>query len=144
MSWARNQRTRRYQAGFLLSLFSLPWRWRRYVPPKRQLTFNGLHGVISQKTVLFITTAVRTSNPTFGIVGLRFEVGTFRIRCRITNHNFTTLGVPFPPLTGFCDSGTEHSVSVAAVNLWERGSHFLLLRLFWYEIASWDGPLHKE
>jgi hypothetical protein len=33
------------------------------VPPKRRLTFNGLHGVISQKIVLFITTAVRTSNP---------------------------------------------------------------------------------
>jgi hypothetical protein len=26
--------------------------------------FSGLHGVIPQKTVLFITTAVRTSNPT--------------------------------------------------------------------------------
>jgi hypothetical protein len=31
---------------------------------KRQLTFNGLHGVISLKTRLFITAAVRTSNPT--------------------------------------------------------------------------------
>jgi hypothetical protein len=30
-----------------------PWRWRRRVPLKRQLAFNGLHGVISQ--VLFIT-----------------------------------------------------------------------------------------
>jgi hypothetical protein len=28
------------------------------------MTFNGLHGVISQKIELFITTAVRTSNPT--------------------------------------------------------------------------------
>jgi hypothetical protein len=28
------------------------------------LTFNGLHGVISPKIELFITTAVRTSNPT--------------------------------------------------------------------------------
>jgi hypothetical protein len=27
------------------------------------LTFNGLHGVVSQKIALFITTAVRTSNP---------------------------------------------------------------------------------
>jgi hypothetical protein len=36
---------------------------RRYVPPKRLLTFNWLHGVIHQKIVLFITTAVRTSNP---------------------------------------------------------------------------------
>jgi hypothetical protein len=36
--------------------------------PKRRLTFNGLHGVISQKIVLFITTAVRTSNPTKSIL----------------------------------------------------------------------------
>jgi hypothetical protein len=37
-------------------------RWR-YVPPKRGLTLNVLHGVTSQKMVLFITTAVGTSNP---------------------------------------------------------------------------------
>jgi hypothetical protein len=36
---------------------------RRYFPPKRRLKFNGLHGIISQKTELFITTGVRTSNP---------------------------------------------------------------------------------
>jgi hypothetical protein len=47
--------------GFLLNLFLLPWRWRRYVPPKCWLTLNGLHAVISQKMVLLITTAVRTS-----------------------------------------------------------------------------------
>jgi hypothetical protein len=40
-----------------------PWRWRRHIPPKRRLTSNGLHSVISQKTELFIITAVRTSNP---------------------------------------------------------------------------------
>jgi hypothetical protein len=49
---------------FLARLILLPWRWRRYVPPKRRLTFNGLHCVISQKIALFITTTVRTSNPT--------------------------------------------------------------------------------
>jgi hypothetical protein len=54
-----------FHAGFLLNLFCRPWRWRLYVPPKRLLTFNGLHGVIFQKTVLFMTTAVRTSNPTY-------------------------------------------------------------------------------
>jgi hypothetical protein len=32
-------------------------RQRRDYPPKRRLTFNGLHGVISQKIELFITTA---------------------------------------------------------------------------------------
>jgi hypothetical protein len=31
---------------------------------KSQLTLSGLHGVIFQKTELFIVTAVRTSNPT--------------------------------------------------------------------------------
>jgi hypothetical protein len=31
---------------------------------KRRLIFNGLHSVISQKIVLFITTVVRISNPT--------------------------------------------------------------------------------
>jgi hypothetical protein len=40
--------------GFLLSLFLRPWRWRRYVTPKRRLTLNGLHGVISRKMVLFM------------------------------------------------------------------------------------------
>jgi hypothetical protein len=29
------------------------------------LTLNGLHGVIYQKMILFITTAVKISNPTF-------------------------------------------------------------------------------
>jgi hypothetical protein len=48
---------------FLAWLILRPWRWRRYVRPKRRLTFNGLHGVISQQTEHFITTAVRTSNP---------------------------------------------------------------------------------
>jgi hypothetical protein len=41
-----------------------PWRWRRYDPPKRRVQLYGLHGVISQKMILFITTAVKTSNPT--------------------------------------------------------------------------------
>jgi hypothetical protein len=31
----------------------LPWRWRRYVPPKRRLT-QELHGATSQKTAFFI------------------------------------------------------------------------------------------
>jgi hypothetical protein len=41
----------------------LPWRWRRYVSPKHRVQLDGLHGVISQKMILFITTAVKTSNP---------------------------------------------------------------------------------
>jgi hypothetical protein len=50
-------------------------RWRRYVPLKYRLTFNGLHGVITQKVELIITTAVTTSDPTdfsllFGVVSI--------------------------------------------------------------------------
>jgi hypothetical protein len=36
---------------------------KQKVPPKRLLTFNGLHGIISQKIQVFITTAVRASDP---------------------------------------------------------------------------------
>jgi hypothetical protein len=32
---------------FLACLDLLPWRWRRYVLPKRRLTLNGLHDAIS-------------------------------------------------------------------------------------------------
>jgi hypothetical protein len=32
---------------------SRPWRWGRYVPAKRHLTFNGLHDVGSKKLLLF-------------------------------------------------------------------------------------------
>jgi hypothetical protein len=48
------------KAGGKLSFFDLE-DVGRYVPPKRWLT---LHSVISQKIVFFITTTVRTSNPT--------------------------------------------------------------------------------
>jgi hypothetical protein len=53
-----------------LARFMQSWRWI-YFPPKRRFTFSGLHGVISQKIELFITIAVRTSNPTnYGMIPL--------------------------------------------------------------------------
>jgi hypothetical protein len=41
----------------------LPWRWRRYVPPKRRFT-QDLHGGTCQKATFFIVTAMKTSNLT--------------------------------------------------------------------------------
>jgi hypothetical protein len=38
--------------------FFLPWIWRRYIPPKRWLTLNGLHGIISRMMILFLTADV--------------------------------------------------------------------------------------
>jgi hypothetical protein len=52
-------------AHWFAELFLWPWRGRQYVPPKHRVQLNRLHGVISQKTILFITPAVNTSNPTF-------------------------------------------------------------------------------
>jgi hypothetical protein len=71
-------------AGILLGLF-YPEDWTD-VPPKRRLTSNGLHGVISQ-TTLFITTAVRISNPTKWLI--------FCTRL-ILEKNWVCYGVPGP------------------------------------------------
>jgi hypothetical protein len=54
-------------------------RWRRYVPLKRRVQLYGLHGVISQKMILFKTTAVKTSNPTF-LLQLQRLIGKFSKR----------------------------------------------------------------
>jgi hypothetical protein len=56
--------TRLLHAGFLLGLFFDPEEGGDMFLPKRLLTFSGLHGVISHEIARFITTAVRTSNPT--------------------------------------------------------------------------------
>jgi hypothetical protein len=54
ISRARNQREIRWQAEALLArLIFRPWRWRGRIPLERRLTFDGLHGVISQKMALF-------------------------------------------------------------------------------------------
>jgi hypothetical protein len=55
--------SRWFARGFLI--FLIPWRWKRYVPPKCRLT-QYLHGATSQKTAFFIVTAVKTSSLTIG------------------------------------------------------------------------------
>jgi hypothetical protein len=49
---------------FLVWCILQPCWWSWQLPLKRRLTFDGLHGVMSQKKRLSITTAVRSSNPT--------------------------------------------------------------------------------
>jgi hypothetical protein len=50
-------------ALFLVCLTLATWR-RRHLTPKRQLTFNGIHSVISKKIDLFMITDLRTSEHT--------------------------------------------------------------------------------
>jgi hypothetical protein len=74
-NFLKNQQVSRWllTSWFLLELFLRPWRWRRYVPPKRRLQLNRIHGVTSQKMILFITTAMKTSNPTFSFLSVTFR-----------------------------------------------------------------------
>jgi hypothetical protein len=48
---------------FLARLIIRSWRWRRYIPLKRRLTYKELYDLIIQKIVVFITTVLKTSNP---------------------------------------------------------------------------------
>jgi hypothetical protein len=51
-------------AGYLIGLFFGPENGGSTFLPKCWRIFTGLHGVTSQKIVLYIVTAERTSNPT--------------------------------------------------------------------------------
>jgi hypothetical protein len=73
ISRERKKRESRWQVVYYLT-----WRWRRHVPPKHRLTSKALHGVISQRIELFISTATRTSNPT------RDSESSASIKCVVT------------------------------------------------------------
>jgi hypothetical protein len=64
------------------------WRWRRQIPPKRRLTCNGLHGIISQKIELLRKY----------IVEITVEI-MFRSQKYPTS--FITVGTGFTELTKF-------------------------------------------
>jgi hypothetical protein len=85
-------------AGALVGLFP-PRRWRGHVPLKCQLDFNVLHGFISQKTELFITTAFRTSNPTSALQCFRKHLSL--TSCFYTWHKMISFGPPTCHLTSY-------------------------------------------
>jgi hypothetical protein len=58
------------------------------VPPKRRLKLDGLHGVISQRMILFITIAVKTSDPTMNIDYISISYGDHR-------HKYKYIGAIF-------------------------------------------------
>jgi hypothetical protein len=59
-----------------------PWRWRRHVPPKRRLIFNGLCGVKTQKIQLFY---VRCRECSFYITGHRDFLQCCCLLCDLVN-----------------------------------------------------------
>jgi hypothetical protein len=52
------------------------------VAPKHQLTITGLHGIIFQKTELFIVTNVRILYSTYSVSWPRVKPGTSQIQVR--------------------------------------------------------------
>jgi hypothetical protein len=50
---------------FLTCLILQPWKCRQYSLPKLRLTFNGIHGVISQKVELFTDKYSRVNRSTY-------------------------------------------------------------------------------
>jgi hypothetical protein len=69
-----------------------PWRWRRHIPPKRRLTSNGLHGVISQKTELFMISPAWRLQGSFQILRPRAHQGTLRSKLSCNMNLISVLG----------------------------------------------------
>jgi hypothetical protein len=63
---------------FLARLTLQPWKWRRHVPLTHRFTITTLHSVISQKTELFMLTAVITSDPTYSYTDSKNLYGCLR------------------------------------------------------------------
>jgi hypothetical protein len=59
--------------------------------PATVIGFNALHGVISQKIVLFITTAVRTSNPTYEDILQQVERISYQVVFRMSHEFYADL-----------------------------------------------------
>jgi hypothetical protein len=82
---------------FLAWLILRLWRWRQHVPPKYWLTFNGLHGVISHKTELFLRILswfrVRDYQMGFGLDDYRHSelqaITHYRWSTHFTVHRYT-------------------------------------------------------
>jgi hypothetical protein len=102
------------------------------VPPKRQLTFNGLHGVISQKTELSITTTVRTSN-TIECLNSMINI---RILKQIFSYSYVYDNLFLVPSRDYVCRWLTINVSKTFITSISKYSHFCLVAIneneIWY------------
>jgi hypothetical protein len=82
------------QVASFLNLFLQPWRWRRYVPPKRRFTLNGLQGVIFQKMILFISSYILS-------YGSRYFTGNLKLKTFSQTEYRTSASQPNFSRSGF-------------------------------------------
>jgi hypothetical protein len=74
---------------FLAWLILRLWRWR-HVPPKRLLTFNGLHGIISQNIkILFQTILVNVNRNKYPVVRPTWALKPGLTDLLVVGHNVT-------------------------------------------------------
>jgi hypothetical protein len=123
-SRARNQRESRWQAE------PIPrhWRWRRYVSPKRLLTFNRLHAVISLKIVLYCSSIT--------LLRMRNDIYSHRIRFKY-KLEMSRDG----PYSEHLDDGREGNLTVNTVRLFLRW-HLSFWEFFFWLPRTHTGPAH--
>jgi hypothetical protein len=64
-----------------------PWRWSWYVPPKRRLTFNSLHGVIFYKIVTLNTSDIPYADEKLKHTSIYTELFFRKVAC--TGHDLS-------------------------------------------------------
>jgi hypothetical protein len=147
MFW-ENQRTFRMLPAsywFLVRLILRSWKWRLYVPPKRQPIYNGPHGIISKKIELFITTAVGTSNP-LQISSFCTHLRLFRLISETTSSSNTLkwyLGVQSSNL-GKDIRNEGKSCTESQMLLSKSFSIHHTFLILWFNTTTWLPTTHKQ
>jgi hypothetical protein len=96
------------------SAYSSIWRSRQQAPQKCAYPSTKLHGVTSQKTVIFIVTAMKTSSLTL----VNKSVGSCALRTANHFHSIWDMGVP--QAFGWVNGILDWAVLISEAGLWEN------------------------
>jgi hypothetical protein len=106
---------------YLSRVIFSPSLWRRYVPPKRRLAFNGLHSFISQKIVLLITTAVRVNRSLSYLFCFVFSV----VSASPSSSRIASYFLEDCPLKSMGKLKHRYTIQLCYRLRYSRGSHFV-------------------
>jgi hypothetical protein len=110
-----------------------PWRWRRYVPPKRLVHLNGLHSVISQKMMLFSAWNVKIHTKVLKLWSAVFH--TFFGQHFEQDHHSPQMATTSLFIANICSSIFEHSISLS----YSSFTHYILaVNHSWQDCQSQD------
>jgi hypothetical protein len=108
-------------AGFLHGF----QRWKRWhIPPKRLLTFNGIHDIIFQKMQLLITTAMRISNLTLISYLILYKRLSYSVRlAQQQNRNHKLSAGLMHTVSSRIDSYYVHLLNICQISLMHTMSY---------------------